>query len=440
MRQRVRTTAKVPTAYTLLRSEYGVEEFLLKKNGLRVLHIVNNNAPVVGLMVTYYVGSKHDPKGGTGQAHILEHLMFKGSKKFPPKRGVSVLELLGKKGALVNASTWVDRTNYYEVFPLEHFEYCVRLEADRMRNAFLRKSDLEEELPAVTSEYAMRVSNSPEALLSDMVWATAFTNHPYRNPTIGWYGDIEKTQVSSLIDMYDTYYHPNNAVITVLGNIERNEALRVIERYFGEHPKSKNPIPRVGIVEPPQEGRRFVEVTRPSTKDIVSVSFKVPETLHSDTPALIVLDSLLGDGKLSYLYTRLVEGKKASGTWTEYMPFHDPSLLSLCATPCKGVSHEDVEKEILKVCEDVAKKQIPKTIIERVIAQIQTTIAFTRDGHYATLSMLNESIASGDWTMFFALPKKLASVTKEDVQRVAKKYLTKEAMTVGYFRAREYHI
>jgi zinc protease len=432
-----RVAKKQHSSFKHLGTYQGVEEYELTKNGLRVLYHYNNSAPVAGLMVTYLVGSRYEATGNTGATHILEHLMFKGTKKFPSKKGKSILEQFSQRGALVNASTWLDRTNYYEVLPDTHFEFAVQVEADRMRNTLITKKDLAEELPAVLSEYAMHAESSPVEFLDEQLWATSYIAHPYHHATIGWLSDIEQITVEKLQHFYDTYYHPNNAVVSVVGSIERSQALELIERHFGIHARSQHSIPRPFTKEPPQYGKRFIEVHRVGTKNVVGLAFKVPEALHADTPALTVLSAVLGDEKTSRLYKALVEKKLTSSVWINYMPFYDPSLFILYATPNEGVAHEEIERVFFEECEKILTKGITASELARVLAKVNTELAFARDGHYAILSSLNESIATGDWRFFFDLPKKVSKVTPEAVIAVAKKYLTKKTATVGYYRAEQ---
>ncbi|KKS36000.1 MAG: Peptidase M16 domain protein [Parcubacteria group bacterium GW2011_GWD2_42_14] len=413
---------------------YGIQEFELKKNGLRVLYQHINTAPVVGIMVTYLVGSRHEVSGTTGSTHILEHLMFKGSKNFPPKNGESTLELLTKKGALVNASTFLDRTNYYEVLPEKYFEFALSLEADRMRNACITKKDLKEELPAVRSEYAMHLGNDPVEFLEEKMWSIAFLAHPYHHSTIGYLSDIEHASVDALKNFYDTYYYPNNAVVTVIGSVEQDKALSLIAKYFGVHKKSPKSIPQPHTTEPEQHGRRFVEINREGTKDVVAIAFKVPEALHSDTPSVMALTAILAEGKNSRLYGALVDTGMASEVWSSYMPFFDPSLLMLYATPSEGVAHEKIEKALLDECAKIIEKGVTDKELAHVVTGVTTEIAFSRDGHYAMLSSLNESIAAGDWKFFFDLPRTIKEVTTKGIQVVAQKYLVERGMTVGYYR------
>jgi zinc protease len=412
---------------------HGISEFECKKNGLRVLYRHDPSTPVVGVMVTYLVGSRHEAVGHTGATHLLEHLMFKGSKQFPKKRGVSVLDLLGEKGALVNATTWLDRTNYYEVVPREHAEYALRIEADRMRNAVITAKDLVEEMPAVRSEYAMG-ENDPMESLDKHLWASAFLAHPYHHSTIGWLSDIEGVSLTRLKEFYDTYYWPNNAVLTVVGDIEKEELFSLVARYF-THPRAPHPIPVPYTKEPKQLGKRFVEVVRAGARNLVGFAYKVPEALHEDTPALMALSSMLAHGKTSYLYRALVEKGLAQSVLSTYTPFHDPSLFMLYVTLAEGVTHEAIEKAVCSTLAKVGEKGVSQDELARVLSGLETEIAFARDGHYSMLSALNEAIAVGDWKFFFDLPEKLSKVTPSDIARVFRTYLVPEGETIGYYRA-----
>jgi zinc protease len=429
--------AQGPAGYEHVGDYHGIEEYLLTRNGLRVLFRYDDTAPVVGLMVTYLVGSRHEAVGYTGATHLLEHLMFRGSKAFPPLgKGASIIDQLEEKGAMMNASTWLDRTNYYEVLPDRHFEYVVMLEADRMRHAIISEKDRAEEMPAVRSEYAMRVDNVPEDFLDEKVWATAFMAHPYHHPTIGWQSDFENVSIERLQHFYDEYYWPNNAVVSVIGPIPRDRALTLIATYFGRHPRSPHPIHEPYTVEPKQTGKRFVEVKRSGTKNLVSLAFKVPEALHTDTPVLLALGSVLGDGQTSRLYRALVEKRLCQAVRTVYMPFKDPSLMQFVATLAEGVPHEKVERLLWRELTRLQSDGVTKGELARIVAQIRTEMAFARDGHYATLSALNEAIAVGDWRFFFNLPAALDRVTTAQVRAAARTYLQEEGVTIGYYRSR----
>jgi len=413
---------------------HGISEYELTKNGLRVLHHHDPTTPVVGFMVTYLVGSRHEGVGYTGSTHILEHLMFKGSKKFPPRHGHSVLDKLDSLGAQVNASTWFDRTNYYEVVPKEHLSFAMELEADRMRNAIISKPLFDNEMPAVRSEFAMYENDAHEKL-DQHLWATAYHAHPYHHSTIGWLSDIENVPIERLKEFYDTFYWPNNAVVTIVGDIEVRDALIMIKRYFGVHPRSPQRIPETYTAEPAQTGRRTVEVVRSGEQQILGLAFKVPEGLHADTPALSLLVAVLADGQNSRLYKALVKKGLASSVRSSYYPFRDPGLMTFFVTLAEGVSHEKVEQIVWRVIDELIEKGVDAKELARAVAQEQTDIATARDGHYALLSALNEAIALGSWRFFFDLPRTLARIRISDIKRVARTYITPRGLSVGYYKS-----
>ncbi len=425
-------TSTVP-GFRVICSYHGVDEYELVWNGLRVLVAHLEGPPVMGLMVTYLVGSRHEATGYTGATHLLEHLMFKGSKKYPKVRGVSVIDRLEEKGARMNATTWLDRTNYYEVLPEEHFEFAVMLEADRMRHALITERDRREEMPAVRSEYAMGENDALEALDKAM-WATAFQAHPYHHSTIGWLSDIERVPLERLRLFYDTYYWPNNAYVTVVGGLPTCEVLTIVKKYFGAHTCSPHPIPKPYTVEPEQNGKRFVEVQRSGTKNYVGVAWKSPHALSPDTPALLVLMDVLANGETSRLHRALVEKGLAQSVSSHTFPFHDPSLALIYSALTPKIPHAKVEQVVIREVERIHAHGITHDELTRSLALLETAHATARDGHFALLATLNEAIAVGDWRLFFDLPTLVRKVTLADVQRVGTTYLTPSHLTVGHYK------
>jgi zinc protease len=226
MAKKSRVTGK-SSAWKHVEDAHGVSSYILKKNGLKVLVRPMRELPVVGTMITYHVGSRHELPGHTGATHILEHLMFKGTKKYDQKKGNGIWNLLEKKGSQGNATTWCDRTNYYWVSPLPLVRDALFIEADRMRNILLRPKDLESEMTVVRNEYESG-ENDPQHRLGKHAWYQAFTLHPYRIPTIGTREDIEGITTLKLRRFYDAFYWPNNATVSVVGDIEIGDALELV--------------------------------------------------------------------------------------------------------------------------------------------------------------------------------------------------------------------
>ncbi|MFZ2500812.1 MAG: pitrilysin family protein, partial [Minisyncoccia bacterium] len=215
------THARVP-GITFIRELEGIQEYRLDANGLRILLSPDANAPVAGFMVTYHVGSRNETIGHTGATHLLEHLMFKGSENFNKEKGNTVWEILETKGALINASTWNDRTNYFEVVPKEYLPIAIALEADRMRRARIYEEDRKSEMTVVLNEYE-RYENNPTEALEKQIWALAYEAHPYHHSTIGWRSDIEHMSIERLKQFYDDFYWPDNATVSVVGGFDTAE-------------------------------------------------------------------------------------------------------------------------------------------------------------------------------------------------------------------------
>ncbi len=424
--------ANVPEGYQYIKSSGGIDEYRLGSNDLSVLLMEDHSAPVATVMVTYRVGSRNEAPGHTGATHLLEHLMFKGSTHFNKENGKIVWNLLETKGARVNATTYYDRTNYFELLPREYIENALALEADRMRNAYIRAEDKASEMTVVRNEYE-RGENDPAEALDKAVWAAAFTVHPYRYPVIGSREDIEGVPVERLKQFYDTFYWPNNATATVIGDFDAPQVLSLIKKYFGEHPRSPEPIPQVTAVEPPQKELRRITVSRSGEVGIVSVSHKAPAGRDADTHAFLVLTSVLGTGRTGRLYRALTDKGLTSRVFMFDNVFHDPGLCQAYAYLTPGTGHEQVEKIIFREYEKVRSGGVTGDELSRAKEIIRASTAFSRDGSYSVAANLNEAIALGDWTFYTTFMDKISAVTSADVRRVAQTYLTDERSTVGHF-------
>ena len=301
-----------------------------------------------------------------------------------------------------------------------------------MRNAFIRAEDKASEMTVVRNEYE-RGENDPTEALDKAVWAAAFTAHPYQYPVIGSREDIEGVPIERLKQFYDTFYWPNNATVTVIGDFDAPQVLALVKKYFGEHSCSPEPIPQVTAVEPPQKELRRVSVSRSGEVGIVSVSHKAPSGLDAGTYAFLVLTSVLGSGKTGRLYRALTDKGLTSrvSMWDNML--HDPGLCQAYAYLTPGTEHEQVEKIIFQEYERVRTQSITDEELLRAKEMIRTATAFSRDGSYSIAANLNEAIALGDWTFFTIFMDKISAVTGADVQRAAQTYLTDERSTVGYF-------
>lgn len=405
-----------------------LREYQLLSNGLRILLVPDPSSPVAGVMVTYHVGSRNEGAGYTGATHILEHLMFKGSDKFPREKGGDLLEA---KGAVMNATTWMDRTNYYEIVPLSLLPFAVEFEASRMRGAHITEKDRVSEMPVVWNEFE-RGENHPMEALDKLIWSTAFQAHPYHHSTIGWRSDIENVSIERLKQFYDEFYWPNNATVSIMGGLEEKEALELVKKHFGAIPRSPEPIKQPYTTEPVQEGERRVVVSR-TGPDMIGTGHKIPNAHHQDMAALGMLAAVLAGHKRSRLYKRFIDTALATSVSAYALPLHDPGLFNCYITLAEGVSHEKAEKLLKEEFAQLAKKGPSKAELEQARRFLRSYTAEKRDGAYAFLSSLNEDIATGDWTRFVRAPEAMLRATEADLQKAAKKYLVEDQGTIGWF-------
>lgn len=426
------TSAAQIDGYQYIRTVGDISEYLLEKNGLQVLLLQDRSVPVVTHMVTFRVGSRNEVSGTTGATHLLEHLMFKGTPTFNREQGTGIDQILERVGAVSNATTWLDRTNYYATLGSEHLEIYIRIEADRMRNLRLRESDRQPEMTVVRNEFELE-ENDPVQTLSKEVMSVAYLAHPYHHSTIGWRSDIERVPIDKLQAFYDTYYWPNNATVSVIGDFDVATTLGFLRTHFGSIPKSPKPIPTVYTEEPEQTGPRRLTVKRTGELGVVAIAHKIPSGRDPQTPALQVLSAILTSGKGSRLYRALTDKNLTTHVAGDAGFFHDPSLHFVYAYLAPGSEHQAVESIVLQEIERLKTDGVSDGEVSAAVNQILASLAYSRDGSFATASTLNEYIAVGDWTLFFTIEASLKKVTRIDVQRVAKTYFNENQSTTGWF-------
>ncbi len=428
----LRATPVAVEGFTYVKSRGGIDEYTLDANGLQVLLIPETSAPVITFMVTYHVGSRNEVTGTTGSTHLLEHLMFKGSVNYNRDKGNSVDQLLSRTGAQFNATTYLDRTNYYENLGSDQLAMVVGMEADRMRNLLLRESDRRPEMTVVRNEFERGENNPIQSLIKE-IFAAAYVAHPYHHNTIGWRSDIEKVTIEKLREFYDTFYWPDNATVTLVGDFQSAEALGLIKQHYGVITRAPRPIPQVYTEEPEQTGPRRVVVKRPGQLGVVAIAHKSPAATHPDFPALAILGSILGDGKNSRLYRELTDKNLSTGVFTGPFALRDPSLHFTFIPLAPGASHEQVEKIAVDEVEKLKQHGVTATEVQAAIAKALADSAYQRDGSFAIAGKINEFIAAGDWTLYVTLDEALQQVTPADVLRVANKYLNVDQSTTGWF-------
>ncbi|HKA35401.1 MAG TPA: pitrilysin family protein [Thermoanaerobaculia bacterium] len=423
-------------SFEFVKEKAGIREFLLRSNGLKALLLQNRVAPVVTFAVVYHVGSRNEAVGHTGSTHLLEHLMFKGTPDYNRENGTAIAAVLEAMGARFNATTWFDRTNYYETLPSGKLDVAMKIESSRMRGSLLRDEDRQPEMTVVRNEFE-RGENSPFQVLYKQTFATAFREHPYHHPTIGWRSDIEGVTTERLKEFYDVFYHPNNATALVIGDFEEEEALAKLDRHFGAIPSSAQPIPGVHTVEPPQEGERRFVVRRSGQVAWCGVAWRTVQALHPDTHALAVLGNILGGGLTSRLYQALVEKSLALSVTVIPWQLRDPALFSIFAPVRPGVAPDSVESVIRGEIARVARDGVTQAEVEKARTQIEAEVIFDRDSTDQVAASLSEAIAAADWEWYANYPAAIARVTAEDVARVARTYLVDDGLTAGVFLPKE---
>ena len=399
-----------------------------------MLLLQNRVAPVSTFAVVYHVGSRNEAVGHTGATHLLEHLMFKGTPEFERAKGTAVAAVLEALGARFNATTWFDRTNYYETIPSDKLEIAVRIEASRMRRAYLRDEDRAPEMTVVRNEFE-RGENSPFQVLYKHTFATAFREHPYHHPTIGWRSDIEEVSTERLREFYDTFYHPNNATAMVIGDFEEAETLellaRAIRRSPGLAPADPEGATRWSLRRKGSAGSSCAAPAR--SRGAGSPGERSRRGIRT-RPPLAVLGNILGGGITSRLHQALVEKSLALSVTVVPWQLRDPALFSVFAPVRPGVEVAEVESVIRQEIARIAADGVTEAECDKARTQIEAEVIFDRDSTDQIAASLSEAIAVADWEWYADYPAAIRAVTPEDVRRVvARAISTTTALTVGLY-------
>ena len=410
----------------------GIEEYLYQPNGMNVLLLQDNASPVATVQIVYRVCSKNEVLGITGSTHLLEHLMFKGTTALNKKNGNTITDVLQNTGAQLNATTWYDRTNYFETLPSDKIGLALQIEADRMRNSLLLKEDKEAEMTVVRNEFE-RGENDPNSLLDKEIWAAAYIAHPYHHSTIGWKSDIEKAPIEVLRNFYNTYYWPDNATLTIIGDFKKENVFALIEQYFGKITKAPKVMPQPYTEEPQQYGPRKIMVKKPGELGVVNKAYKIPGALHEDLPALNILGEIIGSGPSAILNKAFVDTQMGIYAYASATNFKEVGLFTIGVGFPTTSKHEDIDAKISEVIAKIQKEGVTQDEVNRVVAKISAQTILARDGSGVIASELTEAIAAGDWTDFVTGVDRLKKVTPSDVLRVAQKYLVDDQSTTGYF-------
>jgi zinc protease len=398
-------------------------------NGLRVLLLEEPKAPVVTVQVWYKAGSRNEPVGKTGLAHMLEHMMFKGTPKVGPKQ----FDLLvTRNGGVSNAHTAMDVAAYYEDFAADRVLLGLELEADRMANLLIDEKEFLSERQVVAEERRLRIDDQPSNVLGETMRATAFLAHAYGRPAVGWPSDIQGWTREDVAAFYRLYYAPNNATLIVAGAVTRDELLPRIRALFGSIPRQPDP-PKVITQELPQLGERRVYVRKEAELPLLFVVHHVPNLVHPDSFALSALAYILGGGESARFHQKVVYEKQlASYAGADYNPVKiDPFLFGFSAGPLPGKTAEEVEQALYAEVERLQKDGVTDRELQKAKNQIESEFVFAMDSVHQLGEMLGQYESVAGWRLLDGYLEGMRKVTAVDVQRVARQYLTRDNRTVA---------
>jgi zinc protease len=385
-------------------------------------------SPVVCVSIWYRAGNRDESNGTTGLAHLLEHMMFKGTARY----GKGVYDdLLEANGGVNNATTWNDRTNYYAIIAKEKVDLAMELEADRMRGALFTESDLEDEMPVVRNEME-KGEDDPQVELDERLGSTAILEHPYHWPTIGWKSDVEAITAEQIHAYYDTYYQPNNAYLVLVGDLPPEVLLEKAVQHFGGIPRGPEP-PSIVTVEPPQKGERRFLIRETGNTRLLGIAYRTPEAAHPDSRALEVLGRLLSDGKASRLHKALVETGQAVWVSAYNQPFEDPYLFFVYAMLTEGADADAVEETIYAEIRALAATAPTAEELARVRKRATVETLFSRDDVSDLMFAIGEAEILGGYALFDRYLDELRAVSGTDVQAAVERYCHADARTVGLY-------
>jgi zinc protease len=405
-------------------------------NGLKIIVREDHRAPVVVSQVWYRIGSTYEHDGISGVSHVLEHMMFKGTKSLKPGE---FSEIIASNGGRDNAFTSKDYTAYFQTIASDRLEICLKLEADRMRNVVFLADEFKKELAVVQEERRWRVDNKPKSKLFEQFYATAFLTSPTRIPTIGWMDDLKNLQMEDAADWYRKWYAPNNATLVVVGNVKSEEVFKLAKQYFADiTPSLIEPAkPRQEI---DQVGERRLNLYGQTSSPYLLMGYKAPvlgdlkEEDVSDIYALDVLGGILDGGNSARVAKNMLRGEEiAVQAGTSYDPFDRlEGLFIFAATPNKGIPPEKLEQAFVDEISDLKNNPVSQQELDRVKAQVIASKVFDQDSMFNLGMQIGMLDSVGyDWKLLDTYVDNIRRITADDIQRVAKKYFHQNSLTVA---------
>jgi zinc protease len=418
----------LPAGVQYVTSVEGINEYRLQ-NGLRVLLFPDPTKSNVTVNITYMVGSRHEDYGETGMAHLLEHLMFMGSKNH-----ANIKKELQDHGTQPNGSTSFDRTNYFETFQAtdENLKWALELEADRMVNSFIAKKDLDSEMTVVRNEFEMG-ENDPLGVLQERVLSTAFLWHNYGHSPIGARSDIERVPIERLQAFYRHFYQPDNALLVVAGKIDEAKTLAMVHQYYSPIPKPARELRRTYTSEPTQDGERSVTLRRVGDIQALFALYHIPSGTHEDFPAVEIASTILGEQPAGRLYKALVEPGKAAAVGAGALQAMDPGVMIAFAAVRLEKPMDEVRSIMLSLLDDLKSRPFTDEEVNRSKTQFAKSFELLMNNSENAARNLSEWQGMGDWRLLFVYRDRLQRVTRDQVQQAAEKYFIPSNRTIGIF-------
>jgi zinc protease len=415
-------------AATRLATVEGITEYTLP-NGMRVLLAPDMSKPTTTVNITFLVGSRHENYGETGMAHLLEHMVFKGT----PTQG-NIMNELGRRGMSFNGTTFMDRTNYYETFPAadESLAWVLSMEADRMVNSTIARSELDKEFSVVRNEMEIG-ENDPRRVLWKQLTAVTYDWHNYSHNTIGARADVENVKTENLHAFYRKYYQPDNAVLVVTGKFDPARTLAMIEKNFGAIPKPSRVIERTYTRDEARDGARELTVNRVADTQMIAAMYPTAPGASADSAAISALGEIIGGTPSGRLHKTMVETKKAVSTDAWALDLAEPGYIIFWVTLSKTQSIADARKLLLDQVEGLKAHPITAAELARAKASLLNNIDKTINNSQDLGVQLSESISKGDWRLFFIDRDRIEALTLADVQRAAENYFKTTNRTFGQF-------
>jgi zinc protease len=419
---------RLPAGVSAITSVEGIDEYRLA-NGLQLLLVPDDSKPTTTVNLTYRVGSRHENYGETGMAHLLEHLVFKGSPRHP-----KVWAEFEKRGLSANGSTNFDRTNYTASFSADegNLNWYIAWLADSMVNSFIARRDLDTEMTVVRNEMEMG-ENSPQRILYQRTMALMYDWHNYGKDVIGARSDVENVDIGRLQAFYRTYYQPDNATLIVSGSFEAQRVLKLVAATFGKLPRPQRALPRQYTLDAAQDGERSVTLRRVGGAPLIFAGYHMPPAGHADAVAADLLALVLGDAPSGRLHRRLTDKQLAAGTFGEAFGLAEPSVLLLGAQLSPAQPVEAARAAMLSAIESFAVEPVSEAELERARAKWLKGWERSFNNPETVGLTLSESVAQGDWRMFFLARDRVRDAKLEDVQRVAVQRLIADNRTLAVY-------